>query len=415
MIETEVKKERVAIVGVETEDNYKTFSVSMDELASLVTTAGGEVILDFTQKRERADGRYLVGKGKLEEIKQNIEADEIDTVVFNERLSPRQNMNLEEYLGVKVIDRMQLILDIFAARAKSYEGMLQVELAQLKYMLPRLVGKGIALSRQAGGIGSRGPGESQLEMDRRYIRTRIENIEKALKKAEKTRLNIRQKRQKSGVFRIGLIGYTNAGKSSIFNALTDKIQYEKDELFATLDATTKDFSLKDDFIATLTDTVGFIQDLPTELVDAFKSTLEESSDVDLLIHVIDSSNPDHEIHEDTVKKIMSDLDVSDIPVLNVYNKADLTGNDFTPTVYPHILISAKNKDDIKKLKETIVELLQEVFVAFTIKLPYAESYKLPDLKKITLLEEVDELDDSYKIKGSIAKNQEWRIEDYEHI
>ncbi|URZ87186.1 GTPase HflX [Floricoccus penangensis] len=415
MIETEVKKERVAIVGVETEANYKTFSVSMDELASLVTTAGGEVILDFTQKRERADGRYLVGKGKLEEIKQNIEADEIDTVVFNERLSPRQNMNLEEYLGVKVIDRMQLILDIFAARAKSYEGMLQVELAQLKYMLPRLVGKGIALSRQAGGIGSRGPGESQLEMDRRYIRTRIENIEKALKKAEKTRLNIRQKRQKSGVFRIGLIGYTNAGKSSIFNALTDKIQYEKDELFATLDATTKDFSLKDDFIATLTDTVGFIQDLPTELVDAFKSTLEESSDVDLLIHVIDASNPDHEIHEDTVKKIMSDLDVSDIPVLNVYNKADLTGNDFTPTVYPHILISAKNKDDIKKLKETIVDLLQEVFVPFTIKLPYAESYKLPDLKKITLLEEVDELDDSYKIKGSIAKNQEWRIEDYEHI
>ncbi|OFI48309.1 GTPase HflX [Floricoccus tropicus] len=415
MIETEVKKERVAIVGVETEANYKTFSVSMDELASLVTTAGGEVILDFTQKRERADGRYLVGKGKLEEIRQNIEADEIDTVVFNERLSPRQNMNLEEYLGVKVIDRMQLILDIFAARAKSYEGMLQVELAQLKYMLPRLVGKGIALSRQAGGIGSRGPGESQLEMDRRYIRTRIENIEKALKKAEKTRLNIRQKRQKSGVFRIGLIGYTNAGKSSIFNALTDKIQYEKDELFATLDATTKDFSLKDDFIATLTDTVGFIQDLPTELVDAFKSTLEESSDVDLLIHVIDASNPDHEIHEDTVKKIMSDLDVSDIPVLNVYNKADLTGNDFTPTVYPHILISAKNKDDIKKLKETIVQLLQEVFVPFTIKLPYAESYKLPDLKKITLLEEVDELDDSYKIKGSIAKNQEWRIEDYEHI
>ncbi|OFI46452.1 GTPase HflX [Floricoccus penangensis] len=415
MIETEVKKERVAIVGVETEANYKTFSVSMDELASLVTTAGGEVILDFTQKRERADGRYLVGKGKLEEIKQNIEADEIDTVVFNERLSPRQNMNLEEYLGVKVIDRMQLILDIFAARAKSYEGMLQVELAQLKYMLPRLVGKGIALSRQAGGIGSRGPGESQLEMDRRYIRTRIENIEKALKKAEKTRLNIRQKRQKSGVFRIGLIGYTNAGKSSIFNALTDKIQYEKDELFATLDATTKDFSLKDDFIATLTDTVGFIQDLPTELVDAFKSTLEESSDVDLLIHVIDASNPDHEIHEDTVKKIMSDLDVSDIPVLNVYNKADLTGNDFTPTVYPHILISAKNKDDIKKLKETIVDLLQEVFVPFTIKLPYSESYKLPDLKKITLLEEVDELDDSYKIKGSIAKNQEWRIEDYEHI
>ncbi|WEV45398.1 GTPase HflX [Streptococcaceae bacterium ESL0687] len=415
MIETEERKERVAIVGVETEENYKTFSVSMEELASLVTTAGGEVISEFIQKRDRVDGKYLVGKGKLEEIKENIDADEIDTVIFNDRLSPRQNMNLEELLGVKVIDRMQLILDIFASRAKSYEGMLQVELAQLKYMLPRLVGKGIALSRQAGGIGSKGPGESQLEMDRRYIRTRIENIEKSLKKAEKTRLNMRQKRQKSGIFRIGLIGYTNAGKSTIFNVLTDKIQYEKDELFATLDATTKDFSLKDDFIATLTDTVGFIQDLPTELVNAFKSTLEESSDVDLLIHVIDASNPDHQIHEDTVKKIMADLKISDIPVLNVYNKADLIKGDFTPDAYPNILISAKNKDDVKKLKDKIVERIEEIFEKFAIKVPYAEAYKLADLGKVALIDDMKELEDSYEIRGSIAKNQEWRIQNYEFI
>ncbi|WEV60903.1 GTPase HflX [Streptococcaceae bacterium ESL0729] len=415
MIETEERKERVAIVGVETEENYKTFSVSMEELASLVTTAGGEVISEFIQKRDRVDGKYLVGKGKLEEIKEGIEADEIDTVIFNDRLSPRQNMNLEELLEVKVIDRMQLILDIFASRAKSYEGMLQVELAQLKYMLPRLVGKGIALSRQAGGIGSKGPGESQLEMDRRYIRTRIENIEKSLKKAEKTRLNMRQKRQKSGIFRIGLIGYTNAGKSTIFNVLTDKIQYEKDELFATLDATTKDFSLKDDFIATLTDTVGFIQDLPTELVNAFKSTLEESSDVDLLIHVIDASNPDHQIHEDTVKKIMADLKISDIPVLNVYNKADLIKGDFTPDAYPNILISAKNKDDVKKLKDKIVERIEEIFEKFAIKVPYADAYKLADLGKVALIDDMKELEDSYEIRGSIAKNQEWRIQNYEFI
>ena len=242
MIKTEKTQEKVVLVGVESFDNNQTFEASMTELASLAETAGAVVTTVFTQKKERLDGKYLVGIGKLQEIKDNLEADEADMVIFNEKLTPRQNVNLEGFLGVKVIDRMQLILDIFALRARSHVGMLQVELAQLKYLLPRLSGsKGLELSRQAGGIGSRGAGESQLETDRRHIRHRLEIIEAQLKKAEKVQENSRQKRNNSSVFKLGLIGYTNAGKSSVFNALTQKIQYEQDELFATLDATTKDF------------------------------------------------------------------------------------------------------------------------------------------------------------------------------
>ncbi len=277
LIENEEKQERVLLVGIETFENEAYFESSMQELSDLTKTAGGLVVDSFTQKRDKPDSRYMIGSGKLEQIHWAIEVGEIDTVIFNDRLTPRQNVNLENALDVKVIDRMQLILDIFALRARSHEGMLQVEQAQLTYLLPRLVGQGIALSRQAGGIGSKGPGESKLEMDRRHIRKRIEDIEKALKKVEQTRETMRNKRTKSGIFKIGLIGYTNAGKSSIMNALVgeDKEQYEKDELFATLDSTTKMIKLTDSFTASLTDTVGFIQNLPTELIKAFKSTLKK--------------------------------------------------------------------------------------------------------------------------------------------
>jgi GTP-binding protein HflX len=414
MHKTEKETERVVLVGVEMFENNKTFALSMDELASLAVTAGAEVVDTFTQSRDRLDTKTQVGKGKLEEIKTAIEADDINTVIFNERLTPRQNSNLEDILGVKVIDRMQLILDIFAMRARSHEGMLQVELAQLNYMLPRLVGKGIALSRQAGGIGSRGPGESQLELDRRNIRTRIEVIEKQLKKTEQTRENLRQKRQNSGVFRIGLIGYTNAGKSSIFNAMTRKEQYEKDELFATLDATTKDFVIAGDFKVTLTDTVGFIQDLPTELVKAFKSTLEESANVDLLIHVIDASNPDHAIHEQTVHDIMKDIDVANIPMMTVYNKADLAQN-FIPTETPFSLISIKDENGPAALRHAIVAKMKEMFVKFDIKLPFEKAYELYNIKQSAIVERILEVDETYVVEGYIPRDQVWKVEGYEHI
>ena len=412
MIETEKKQERVLIVGVELQ-GMENFDMSMEELASLAKTAGAEVVGVYTQKREKYDSKTFVGSGKLEEIAQMVDADEVSTVVVNNRLTPRQNVNLEEILGVKVIDRMQLILDIFAMRARSHEGKLQVHLAQLKYLLPRLVGQGIMLSRQAGGIGSRGPGESQLELNRRSVRNQITDIERQLKVVEKNREVVREKRLESSVFKIGLIGYTNAGKSTIMNALTSKTQYEADELFATLDATTKSIHLTGNLQVTLTDTVGFIQDLPTELVTSFKSTLEESKNVDLLVHVIDASDPNHEEHEKTVLQIMKDLEMLDIPRLTLYNKADKVEN-FTPTQTPYRLVSAKDPDSRTKLQDILLEKMQELFQPFTIQVPFEQAYRIHDLETMAILTERSYEETGEVITGYIAPKNAWTLEEFYH-
>ena len=412
MIETEKKQERVLIVGVELQ-GMENFDMSMEELASLAKTAGAEVVGVYTQKREKYDSKTFVGSGKLEEIAQMVDADEVSTVVVNNRLTPRQNVNLEEILGVKVIDRMQLILDIFAMRARSHEGKLQVHLAQLKYLLPRLVGQGIMLSRQAGGIGSRGPGESQLELKRRSVRNQITDIERQLKVVEKNREVVREKRLESSVFKIGLIGYTNAGKSTIMNALTSKTQYEADELFATLDATTKSIHLTGNLQVTLTDTVGFIQDLPTELVTSFKSTLEESKNVDLLVHVIDASDPNHEEHEKTVLQIMKDLEMLDIPRLTLYNKADKV-EDFTPTQTPYRLVSAKDPDSRTKLQDILLEKMQELFQPFTIQVPFEQAYRIHELETMAILTERSYEETGEVLTGYIAPKNAWRLEEFYH-
>lgn len=412
MIETEKKQERVLIVGVELQ-GMENFDMSMEELASLAKTAGAEVVGIYTQKREKYDSKTFVGSGKLEEIAQMVDADEVSTVVVNNRLTPRQNVNLEEILGVKVIDRMQLILDIFAMRARSHEGRLQVHLAQLKYLLPRLVGQGIMLSRQAGGIGSRGPGESQLELNRRSVRNQITDIERQLKVVEKNREVVREKRLESPIFKIGLIGYTNAGKSTIMNALTSKTQYEADELFATLDATTKSIHLTGNLQVTLTDTVGFIQDLPTELVTSFKSTLEESKNVDLLVHVIDASDPNHEEHEKTVLQIMKDLEMLEIPRLTLYNKADKVA-DFTPTQTPYRLVSAKDPDSRTKLHDILLEKMQELFHPFTIQVPFDQAYRIHELETIAILAERSYEETGEVITGYIAPKNAWRLEEFYH-
>lgn len=409
MIETKKEQERVILVGVELQDT-DNFDMSMAELASLAKTAGAEVISSYTQKRERYDSKTFVGSGKLAEIAEMVEADEINTVIVNNRLTARQNANLETELGVKVIDRMQLILDIFAMRARSHEGKLQVHLAQLKYMLPRLVGQGIMLSRQAGGIGSRGPGESQLELNRRSIRNQILEIERQLKIVEKNRQTIRDKRSQSDVFKIGLIGYTNAGKSTIMNVLTDNRQYEADELFATLDATTKQLYLQNQFQATLTDTVGFIQDLPTELVAAFKSTLEESRYVDLLLHVIDASDPDHEEHEKVVLDILKDLDMLDIPRLAVYNKMDQAEN-LTATAFPNVRISAREEGARDSLRKLIVDEIRDIFEPFNIKVSQEKLYKLYELNKIALVDAYNFEEPTEEITGHIAAHNRWKLEE----
>lgn len=410
MIETSKHQERVILLGVELPDT-ENFEMSMEELASLAETAGAEVVSSYRQKREKYDSKSLIGSGKLAEIKAIVDADAIDTVIVNDRLTPRQNVNLEAELGVKVIDRMQLILDIFAMRARSHEGKLQVHLAQLKYMLPRLVGQGVMLSRQAGGIGSRGPGESQLELNRRSIRNQISDIERQLKIVEKNRETGREKRTESQVFKIGLIGYTNAGKSTIMNVLTNDKQYEADELFATLDATTKQIYLQNQFQVTLTDTVGFIQNLPTELVAAFKSTLEESRHVDLLLHVIDASDPNHAEHEKVILNLLKNLDMLDIPRLAVYNKMDVAEH-FAATAFPNVRISARDKDARSLLRRLIINEIREIFEPFSIRVHPNQAYKLYDLNKIALLDRYDFAEGYETITGYINPKNRWRLEEF---
>jgi GTP-binding protein HflX len=413
--ETKEEQERVIIVGVKTQDNEETFESSMKELANLTKTAGGIVIRQLTQSRPAIDRRTVIGKGKVDELLELVDAEEIDVVIVNQELTPRQNGLLQELLGIKVIDRVQLILDIFALRARSKAGILQVELAQLTYLSTRIIGQGTSLSRQGGGIGGRGPGETKLESDRRHIRYRIGIIKKELQELENHRERSRAKRKNSDTFQIGLVGYTNAGKSTILNLLTASETYEQDELFATLDPLTKKWALPNGFVVTLTDTVGFIQDLPTQLIDAFKSTLEESRDMDLLLHVVDASAPDRLVHEETVNKILDDLNMDNTPIMTVYNKSDKVVGEFQPTLYPNVVISAKSSVGKEMLTETVRKKMMEILVPYEFDVDSAKGNILNELKRKTILltEEYDEEKNSYKVTGFAKANSKWVAQDLE--
>ncbi|MDP2903581.1 MAG: ribosome rescue GTPase HflX [Methylovulum sp.] len=301
------------------------------ELKELAKSAGTDPVYVVTGSRQRPDSKYFVGKGKLEELKSIVESYSADVVLFNHPLSPSQERNLEGFLGVRVVDRNGLILDIFAQRAQSFEGKLQVELAQLKHLSTRLVRGWTHLERQKGGIGLRGPGETQLETDRRLLGLRIKQIQQRLEKVDKQRHQGRSKRKKAEIPSVSLVGYTNAGKSTLFNRLTGADIYTADQLFATLDPTLRSVSLSNSSEIVLADTVGFIRHLPHELVAAFKSTLQEASEADLLLHVIDAHSEDRDEIMVQVNQVLADIDADNIPQLEVFNKIDLLEN-----ITPHI-------------------------------------------------------------------------------
>ncbi|EGB1113881.1 GTPase HflX [Listeria monocytogenes] len=397
-----MEREKIILVGVilpnKTEE---AFWNSMNELHSLAKTANGEVVDELIQKLERVNQASFIGSGKLEELAALVEMHEADVVIFNSELSATQVRNISKAVEARIIDRTQLILDIFAMRAKSKEGKLQVAYAQYKYLLPRLSGQGVSLSKLGGGIGSRGPGESKLEMDKRHIREKMHDIKAQLTHVEQHRKRIIERRNTQSVFRFGLIGYTNAGKSTIFNRLTNETTLQEDKLFATLDPTTRKIRFSGGFQALLTDTVGFIQDLPTTLIAAFRSTLEETANVDVLIHVVDASNPDYLQHETTVLTLLEELEMNHLPTLVIYNKMDQVPATFVPDQPENLLISALDQEAPDTIKQRMIQLIEKNWTFFTLELSEEKGKELTQIKQqawVTKLEYI-ESKQSYHIEG----------------
>ncbi|WP_100487827.1 GTPase HflX [Sporolactobacillus pectinivorans] len=395
--------ENVILVGCQLPDQTDDhFESSLHELAALTKTAGGQVVSVLTQKRQKLDAATYIGKGKLQELEALEKQLGSSTVIFNAELSPGQQGRLNAILDAKVLDRTQLILDIFAMRARSREGKLQVELAQLQYLLPRLSGLGDSLSRLGGGIGTRGPGETKLETDRRYIRNRMKDISTQLESVVSHRQRYRDRRTDRNQCQIALVGYTNAGKSTLFNQLTLAHTYEEDQLFATLDPLTRKLRLSEGFTCLLSDTVGFIQDLPTQLVAAFRSTLEEAAGARLIIHVIDVSDPDLLSHEQTVRKLMAELGADQIPVLTLYNKKDLLKTAF---IAPKdaFLVAARDASDRVHILSAIREALIRQMKPYRCLIPAASGSLLNDVSGYSILREQKYIEErqAYEVAGFV--------------
>ncbi len=388
MYETAEKKERVILVGVSLADSDDA-EQSLNELEELADTAGALCVGRILQKREQMHPATYLGRGKTEELKDLIWETRADGIICDDELSPSQIGNLRDELDVKIMDRTLLILDIFAARASTSEGKIQVELAQLRYRQSRLTGLGTSLSRLGGGIGTRGPGEKKLEMDRRLIKGRISQLAKELKEVKRHRQLTRESRAKSRVPVIAIVGYTNAGKSTLLNHLTGAGILAEDKLFATLDPTTRNLKLPGGQEVLLTDTVGFIRKLPHHLIEAFKSTLEEAKYADILLHVVDASNPrmDQQMH--VVYETLRELEASDKPVITAFNKKDRFEGEYAPRDFQAertAFISAKTGEGVEELLSCVEDVLREQKVEIEQIYPYSDAGKIQLIRKYGELE-----------------------------
>lgn len=405
-------KERVILVGVQADDNEDT-EKSLDELEELAQTAGAETVGRIIQNREQIHPGTYVGKGKLDEIKNLLWETDATGIICDDELSPAQLGNLQDALDTKVMDRTLIILDIFAERASTNEGKIQVELAQLKYRQSRLVGLGKSLSRLGGGIGTRGPGEKKLEMDRRLIKGRIAQLNRELKDVKRHREVTREQRSRNHIPVIAIVGYTNAGKSTLLNRLTGSSVLEEDKLFATLDPTTRGLKLPSGQEVLLTDTVGFIRKLPHHLIEAFKSTLEEAKYADMILHVVDVSNPQMDEQMYTVYETLQNLDVKDKVVITAFNKQDrLTEvpiiRDFKAD---HIInISARTGQGLDTLQSVIEQILRERKIEISRTYSYADAGKIQLIRKYGELLEEEYREDGIFVHAFVPKELYGKIE-----
>ena len=411
-----IKKEleKIYIIQPITRENESKYHVLHDEAVALIESAGAVYTGTIYQKIREVNAATFIGEGKLQELSEILYGLDGITVLFNGELSPSQTLNISSALNDrKVIDRTTLILDIFAKNARSGEGKLQVELAQLKYTAPRLVGKGIALSRQEGRIGTRGPGESKLETDRRHLKERLYALEKQLKELEQKRLVMRASRDKSGIPKVGIVGYTNAGKSTLLNALTDAGVLSEDKLFATLDATTRRMTLPNGENILLTDTVGFIRKLPHHLIRAFKSTLDEVAYSDILLVVADAGDPELDEHLAVTRELISELGAGEKPIICVYNKCDMLerwpeSNLESPN---SVFVSAATGKGLDSFSKTLEKVIAENKKVAELLIPYAEQSKLSQLYAVAQILSVEYQDDGIavsarmdtKVAGQYAK------------
>ncbi len=400
MISNEEKITQALLVSVDT--GGFDAEASLDELFELVKSAGAEPVLAVTQKLQKPETATFVGSGKLEEIKQICAEREIDLIVVDSELSPTQIRNIENETDVRVVDRTTLILDIFALRAKSKEGKLQVELAQLKYTLPRLTGKGIEMSRLGGGIGTRGPGETKIETDRRHIRRRMETLKAELAEVEKHRDMLRRRREKDGVITCAIVGYTNAGKSTLMNTLTDAGVLAQDKLFATLDPTSRALKLPSGVSVMLIDTVGLVRRLPHHLVEAFRSTLEEAAQSDIIINLCDASSDEARVHLAVTNELLESLGCGDTPIITVLNKCDLLdGSLMAQDFESYIKISAKTGEGLDNLLQAVEDNLPVRMKRVTLLVPFSQGGLVSEIREKGTLISEEYLADGIKVEAII--------------